>query len=162
MQGLRLDEDGRLDTMTWTGEEDSLDALQAAVGGWVDVVQLTPTVTMWVDDEGAYRRGVNRTVTRLLRLHGELVSPIFGPVVFTGCRGWENETVGLSSAADAWLRGWLAGRCTSIEQREGLAVGCGSVNGHPGVSHGAIVDHEMWLWNGTPALSLEDLPGGAA
>lgn len=162
MHGLRLDEDGRLGTVTWTDETDSLDALQSAVQGWVDVVQVTPTVTMWVDDEGAYRRGVNRPATRLLRLHGELVSPIFGPVVFTGCRGWENETVSLSPAAEAWLRGWAAGRCTCIEQRADRAVWCGSASGHPGVSHAAVVDHEQWLWNGAPAPSLAALPGGAA
>lgn len=32
--------------------EDSLEAMQAAVGGYVEAVQLTPELTLWIDEEG--------------------------------------------------------------------------------------------------------------
>lgn len=157
MQALRLGETTtHLEPVTWAGGE-SLDALTSAVGGHVDVVQLTPSVSMWVNDEGAYLCRLNRHATRVTWLHGDTLVPIFGPVVFTGCRGVEHATVGLPGWASVWLHACLSGRCTSIVQRDGRAAACDGVAGHRTAGHEAIVDGARWTWNGTPAASMTSL-----
>lgn len=125
MQALRLDErKAHLDPVAWRGGE-SLEALQEGVGGYVDVLELTASVSMWVNDEGAYRCHLNRAATKLASLvlgsEGgpaqdlltDGVVPVFGPVVFTGGRDDDGEVRPLRPEAVEWLRAWAAGRPTS-------------------------------------------------
>lgn len=105
--GLKIDEDGTTEWVTWQGT-DSLSTLQRGVGdGPVDVVALTDDVDMWINDEGLFRYGINLAATRLARLHGKTHQPYFGPVVITGQR--EGATLGLTRAAQAWLNAWVTG-----------------------------------------------------
>lgn len=154
MQGLRIDENGRVATVGWAGGDWSLDARERAVGGPVEPLEVSASVTMWVHAEGAYLHPINNPAARLMRLHDRdgIPTPIFGPVVLTGSRA--DEVVGLSPYEAAWLRAWLDGRCCSIEQRGERAVSCAAQAGHPGTSHETVVDGSRWLWHGTPAPTL--------
>lgn len=65
----------------------TLEALQGAVGGYVDVIRLHDGLDMWINDEGKLN-GLepNHIATELARLHGRLFpgDVVVGPVAFTG------------------------------------------------------------------------------
>ncbi len=55
----------RADTWAITAEKDTLGYLQDAVGGLIDVVGLTESVDMWVNDEGLFLCEPNPLATML-------------------------------------------------------------------------------------------------
>lgn len=105
-------EDGTLrhDTWTLTPGRDCLTHLQEAVGGIVDCVGLSPTVDLWVHDEGLYRCAPNPMATALAHALAErdLTTPLFGPAVFTGGVDSTGETLGLTETTAHTLTGWVA------------------------------------------------------
>lgn len=81
-----------------------LQALQAGVGGIVDVVSLTPTLDMWVGDEGSFTEPVNLPATWVaMKALGRKTQNFHGPVVFTGGLDDEGNTMPLSGAAHDFL-----------------------------------------------------------
>ena len=68
MKALRITVEGRVSPVELA--EDSmtrLSQMQAAVGGWVEAVDMTDTLTMWVDEEG--------------KLAGKPINPVANQVV---------------------------------------------------------------------------------
>jgi uncharacterized protein DUF3846 len=51
---------------------------------YVDVVRLTNTLDMWLDDEGLYTQPVNLPATQLARRHGYVWQDYHGPVLLCG------------------------------------------------------------------------------
>ena len=93
--------------VTMTGLSD----LQAAVGGYVEVVELRDGVTMWVNEEGAYKFGnedVNWVAGDVAGLGGNplfmLKQPILGPVVLTGHDPATGETTDVPEAGRRWCK----------------------------------------------------------
>lgn len=150
--GLRIDDEARLTEVRWNRGQ-ALAPLQQAVGGLVDVVELAPGLDMWVNDDGAMYAEINGPATRLARLRGLRHQPYWGPVVITGQK--DGEAVGLPAAVQAWLTGWLKGRCTAIYEEFGRATTCAAISGHQG-THGAVLEHQLRLWVGEP-MQLDEL-----
>jgi hypothetical protein len=84
-------------------EDTELETLQEAVGGLIQAVDLTPSLTMWCNEEGKLvGLPVNPVATAMwTRYFGES-DIILGDVVFTGGSDEEGETTAiLSDDADA-------------------------------------------------------------
>lgn len=80
-----------------------LGALQAAVQGYVDVVRLTDTLDMWVNEEGAFTAALNPLASAIAAVFsartGTARQPYFyGPAVFTGGADPEGATLPLQPA----------------------------------------------------------------
>lgn len=79
-------------------EEISLATLQGKVGGWVQAVDLTSTMTLWANEEGKLvGLPVNGFATELWESRfGVGTDIIVGDVVITGGVDADGETLGLS------------------------------------------------------------------
>lgn len=65
-----------------TDPDKNVAAMREAIGcALVDVVRLTTTLDMWIDDEGLYTQEPNPIATALARRHGYRWQPYHGPVV---------------------------------------------------------------------------------
>jgi hypothetical protein len=97
-----LKPNGELTGMGTTSDE-MLTVLQTACGGYVQSVDLTSTLTMWVNDEGKLNGSEwNECATAIWHaIHGA-TDTIFGTVVFTGGADEEGETKELTD--DDWAR----------------------------------------------------------
>lgn len=90
---LTLNTQGELDTISITMDGDAgLTGLQKAVGGYVEVIDLTTDrhgpIDIWLDEEGTYKYNTPNlqamlTVEHLRRHSSFLPQPLFGPAVFT-------------------------------------------------------------------------------
>lgn len=90
---LTLNTQGELDTISITMDGDAgLAGLQKAVGGYVEVIDLTTeecgAIDVWVDEEGTFKYDTPNlqammAVSRLRRNASFLHQPLFGPAVFT-------------------------------------------------------------------------------
>jgi len=74
--------------------EKELDKLQEAVDGLIEPVDLTPTITMWVNEEGLFRKDldINYLATAFMAEVFASTLPIMGDVVFTGGIDSEGNT----------------------------------------------------------------------
>jgi hypothetical protein len=75
-----------------------LSVLQNAVDGLVQAVSLTPTITMWVNEEGKMYSHFqsNENATQVWRWFFGYTDSIMGNAVFTGGADSDGETVELS------------------------------------------------------------------
>ncbi|MYS39657.1 uncharacterized protein DUF3846 [Streptomyces sp. KhCrAH-43] len=89
--------DGFFQVLDWPGES-SLQTLYRAIDcRAVDVADITPTLSMWVDDEGAINGcRVNVPATHLFQAHGTPRQAYFGNAVFTGGTDSRGDTLGLT------------------------------------------------------------------
>ena len=86
-RSLTLHVDGAVTLNVWTptGEDDLLRRLQQTVGGYVEVVRLTPAVHLWLNEDGAYRLPMNPYASALGQCYGlGSYDYYFGPAVVTG------------------------------------------------------------------------------
>ena len=82
---VTIDSDGTTVSAEWDTTGGTLGLLQDAVGGFVDVVPLHPTITMWVNDTGLVDAlPINWVATTIARAFGLTHQPYAGPVAFTG------------------------------------------------------------------------------
>ena len=95
---VRLDVEGNATRAQWSPRPSGgvLDALQAAVGGTVDVVRMHPDMNLWVHDEGLYVCDLNPVATAVAAGMGFVHQPMCGDVVFTGGADEDGNTLGLS------------------------------------------------------------------
>ena len=90
---LTFNTQGELDTISIPMDGDSgLAGLQNAVGGYIEVIDLTTdkhgAIDVWLDEEGTYKYDTPNlqammAVGRLRRNSSFLPQPLFGPAVFT-------------------------------------------------------------------------------
>lgn len=73
----------------------------------VDVVRLTRTLDMWIDDEGAFTGEVNPLASDFAASFGFVFQPYFGTVMLTGGVDRSGDTVGLSDAQVTMLKARL-------------------------------------------------------
>lgn len=85
--------------------EQELDKLQTAVGGLIEAVDLTPEITMWVNEEGLLIDDLqpNYLATAFMAELMQSQTPIMGDVVFTGGIDEEGDTKSLTQADVAEL-----------------------------------------------------------
>ena len=78
---------------------DALATLQGAVGGWVQAIDITDTLTMWVNEEGKLE-GLDhnpRAQQYFDMRFGSGADIIVGDAVFTGGTDRNGDTLGLDS-----------------------------------------------------------------
>jgi len=93
---VTIDSDGTTADAEWDTTGGTLGLLQDAVGGFVDVVPLHPTITMWVNDTGLVDAlPINWVATTIARAFGLTHQPYVGPVVFTGGTDDDSTTLPL-------------------------------------------------------------------
>ena len=82
-------------------EDDSLEKLQGAVGGWVQAVDLRDDLTLWCNEEGKLI-GLTPNVigTHLYEKNFAVKDTIMGDIVFTGGTDDEGDNLALPTA---WL-----------------------------------------------------------
>jgi hypothetical protein len=85
-----------------------LENLQREVGGWVQAVDLTPTITMWCNEEGKMiGLPLNYAATRIWTKVFGYTDAIMGKVVFTGGTDDEGETLPLSKEDEQVILEWV-------------------------------------------------------
>jgi hypothetical protein len=78
--------------------EGALDILQKAVDGYVQAIDLTPTMTMWCNEEGKLDGLPNNAIaTAIFQEKFGAVDIIVGNAVITGGVDDEGETIGLTA-----------------------------------------------------------------
>jgi hypothetical protein len=105
-RGLWVTATDELETIDFNGDE--LSTLQRCVGGYVEIVRLSDSVTLWVNEEGKVIDLMpNRIATRLFRAVFKSYDIIVGDVVLTGGDDKEGNTLGLDDKAYARLLMWI-------------------------------------------------------
>lgn len=105
-KAIKINTDGTLVELDLDSPEGSLKVLQTAVGGYVQAIDLTPEVTMWINEEGKLE-GLP------LNFHGTMfwsatygfgTDQIVGDIVLTGGTDDEGDTLSLSPEAESVIR----------------------------------------------------------
>jgi hypothetical protein len=105
---ITLNTEGEAKEVELVEGESQLDKLQEAVGGWVQAVDFTPNLTIWVNEEGKLiGLPINPMATFLWEKYFGLTDFICGNVIFTGGTGDEGETLGLNEETAKELRQFL-------------------------------------------------------
>lgn len=97
-KALQINIDGTTTELDLEAPQGSLRILQGAVGGWIQAVDISDNLTMWVNEEGKLEGLLpNEFGTRLFsKRFGEGVDVIVGNIVLTGGTDDEGETLGLT------------------------------------------------------------------
>lgn len=96
-KAFKLNVHGETQSIDLESYESELKALQDAVGGWVQPVDLSDTLTMWVNEEGKINGSIlNVKANEIFRDVFGAVDVIFGDVIFTGGVDDEGDTMGLT------------------------------------------------------------------
>ncbi len=84
----------------------TLDALQGAVGGWIQAVDLSDRLTLWVNEEGKMVGLPHNRYAQLLwdEAYGEHTDYIVGNAVITGGSDEDGETVSLDDESIAAVK----------------------------------------------------------
>ncbi|MFB7032194.1 MULTISPECIES: DUF3846 domain-containing protein [unclassified Streptomyces] len=95
--------DGFIELMAWPADDKTtLQTLYTAIGcRAVDVVDITPDLSMWIDDEGllADKPQENIPASLIYNHYGTPPQPYFGSAVFTGGTDKNGDTLGLTESA---------------------------------------------------------------
>lgn len=96
--GLKITPAGEVTVIDFT-KPDELSALQDAVGGWVQAVDLNENLSMWVNEEGKMIGLEHNPVAQMVwdMTFGEGTDYIVGTVVLTGTPDLDGETRGLEA-----------------------------------------------------------------
>lgn len=96
MKALIIRTTGEVETVEFA-EDTALAALQEGVGGWVQAVDLSDTLTLWVNEEGKLADLPHNLFGQALwnERFGYYTDYIVGDIVLTGGTGAEGETLGL-------------------------------------------------------------------
>ena len=105
MLAIQLNTDGVAVEVEIAEEGQRLKQLQDAVGGWIEAVDLSPTLTMWCNEEGKLNGlPFNSLATDLWEESFGMTDSIKGNVIFTGGVDDEGSTLGLDEATANKLR----------------------------------------------------------
>lgn len=77
--------------------DNQLKTLQTAVGGYVEAINLTPDLIMWVNEEGKMNKlPFNQAATSIFVKHRGGADFIVGQVIFTGGNDSSGDTNGIN------------------------------------------------------------------
>ena len=90
-------------------EFNSLEKLQSAVGGWVQAIDLSDTMSMWCNEEGKMLKQPHNPYAQYFwdKVYGAHTDYIVGDIVLTGGTDSNGETQGLTESQVETLE-WLA------------------------------------------------------
>lgn len=96
-QALKLNVHGETQVVDLDAPEGSYEVIRSAVDGWIEAVDLSDEMTMWVNEEGKLIGLIrNDMATKMFREVFGNVDVIMGDVIFTGGSDDEGETLGLT------------------------------------------------------------------
>jgi hypothetical protein len=79
--------------------DNQLKTLQTAVGGYVEAINLSPDLIMWVNEEGKMNKlPFNQAATSIFMKHRGGADFIVGQVIFTGGNDSSGDTNGIDEA----------------------------------------------------------------
>ena len=107
-KALRVTTAGVIQTLDLS--ENSLQVLQTGVGGWVQAIDLTTTMTLWCNEEGKLEGLPHNPYAQKLWdvAFGAGTDYIVGDVVFTGTPDEEGYTTGISELDEQVIRNVVA------------------------------------------------------
>ena len=107
-KAIRVTTKGLIEEIDLTS--DSLTALQTAVGGWVQAIDLDATLTMWCNEEGKILDMPHNPFAQVMwnEAFGPGTDYIVGDVVFSGTPDEEGYTTGLTARAEEVIRRTVA------------------------------------------------------
>lgn len=114
---LSVDVDGAVEVVEWPADGGGLAVLQRAVGGCVELVQLGPELSMWLNEEGRLNGSERNLVASLLAGAFGFRTWVVGTAVFTGGADQGGATLPLTARQLSVVRA----ACGSI--RDDLAGG---------------------------------------
>jgi hypothetical protein len=87
-------------------DNDSLKTLQTAVGGWIQAVDLNPTITVWMNEEGKFNGMELNPYATLIwgAAFGHGTDVIMGTAVFTGGTDENGETLAIGEIEEKAVR----------------------------------------------------------
>lgn len=102
---LAVTTEGVISVITATNE-DSLSKLQEAVGGWVQAIDLSDTLSIWCNEEGKLINLPHNPYAQVIwdEVFGAHTDYIVGDVVFTGGTDDEGYTLGISDEQEQRVR----------------------------------------------------------
>ena len=96
-KALVIGTDDTIEVIDLDGPDGTLKILQNAVDGWVQVVDLNPKLSIWVNEEGKmHGLPVNKLATVMFQKVFGQVDIMVGNAVLTGGTDSEGETLGLT------------------------------------------------------------------
>lgn len=103
---LKLTTDGQRIGIKYTADQ-SYEVISQAVGGWIECVGLTPTLDMWVNEEGKLDGlPYNPDATAIFWSHFGMSDVIVGDVLFTS-HNEEGDTTALENEQMQYLEQFL-------------------------------------------------------
>lgn len=107
-KAIKITPEGGVSVIDIAGDE--LSALQGAVGGWVQAIDLDDAVSLWVNEEGKLLRQAHNKKAQALwdAAFGPETDYIVGTAVVTGTPDAHGNTRGLSQATINRLSATLA------------------------------------------------------
>lgn len=112
-QGLKVTPAGEVEVYNFSNP-DELSALQGAVGGWVQAIDLNDHLSLWVNEEGKMIGLEHNPLAQLIwdMSFGPETDYIVGTAVFTGTPDADGETQGLTDEAIETLKDFLSAAAT--------------------------------------------------
>lgn len=102
-KAILLDVEGKVSTLD-LDSANSLKTLQRAVGGWVQAVDFSTELTIWVNEEGKLNNlPINVEATKIWAHFFGNTDYIAGNAVFTGGTDENGETLAISGDAEAFI-----------------------------------------------------------
>jgi hypothetical protein len=104
MEALVIRTDGSFEVVEFT-DSTALPVLQQGVGGWVQAIDLSTDLTLWLNEEGKLADLPHNPFAQALwdERFGAYTDYIVGDIVLTGGTGDEGETLGLAKEQVASL-----------------------------------------------------------
>ena len=97
-QALVIKTTGELEVVSFTAKTE-YEIIKTAVGGYLEIVRLSPSMTMWINEEGKLDRlPVNHRATTIWTYYFGATDIIVGNVVITGGTDIHGNCLGLSLA----------------------------------------------------------------
>jgi hypothetical protein len=97
-QALVIKTTGEVGVVSFTAETE-YEVLKKAVGGYLEIIRFSPSITMWTNEEGKLDRlPVNHRATALWTYYYGATDIIVGDVVITGGTDTDGNCLGLSLA----------------------------------------------------------------
>lgn len=114
---VAVDSQGRIELIPM-GPHVELETLQDAVGGYVEAEELAGDLTMWVDEEAAWKgQQLNKVTTNVADQFGVNHQSYVGPAVFTGGADAAGNTLALNREQVAAVREIAQYYAIGIDQR---------------------------------------------
>ena len=97
-QALVIKTAGDIEVVSFTAETE-YEVIKKAVGGYLEIIRLSPTMTMWINEEGKLDKlPYNHRATAIWNFYFGATDIVVGDVILTGGIDTDGNCLGLSLA----------------------------------------------------------------